>query len=112
MSVIAINGDNTIPQPSQVKEEILRHVYDRTSINGVTRRVWYADKKQTILSFSAINTSQYNQLAAYIFNRANPVTYTNAVTGFNFTGYTTAGEDVFIPGNQWLKNITVTITEI
>lgn len=112
MGVVAFNGNSNIPQPSTIKEEILRHVYDRTSINGITRRVWYADKKQAVMTFEAMSIPQYNQIAAYIFNQANPVTYSNAVTGYNFTGYTTTAEDVFIPGNLWLKNITVTITEI
>lgn len=112
MSVVLINGDNTVPQPSAVTEEIIRHVYDRTSINGITRRVWYADKKQVQLTFSAITMAQYSIIANYVYNQANPITYSNSVTGFNFTGFPTTSHDAFIPGNQWLKNITVTITEI
>lgn len=112
MGVVAFNGNSNLPQPSTVKEERIRHVYDKTSITGRTRRVWHADKKQVVLTFEAMSIAQYNQIAAYVFNQANPVTYSNAVTGFNFTGFTTVGEDTFIPGNLWLKNLSVTILEL
>lgn len=112
MGVIAFNGNSNIPQPSTIKEETIRHVFDKSSITGVTRRVWHADKKQVVMTFEGITISQYNVIAAYIFNRANPIVYSNAVTGINFRGFTSQGEDAFIPGNLWLKNITVTITEI
>ena len=112
MAIIALNGDNTIPQPSSLKEEIIRHVSDKTSIKGVTRRTWLADKRQVTMGFTGVNISQYNQIAAYIFNQANPVTYTNYVTGYQFTGFTTVGEDQFIPGSSWLKNLTITILEL
>lgn len=112
MGPIYINGDGTIKQPSGLKEEIIRHVYDKTSITGRTRRTWLADKRQVVMTITGVNLQQYAQIAQYIYNQANPVTYYNSVTGINFTGFVTAGIDEFLPGNQWMKNLTITILEL
>jgi hypothetical protein len=110
-SIVSFNGDFSIMQPSTLKEERMRKVHDSTSVNGVIRRSWYADKWQVTLTFSGVSIPQYNVIAQYIYNQANPVTYYNSVTGTTFTGFVTAGIDTFIPGNSWLKNLSITLQE-
>lgn len=109
---LALNNDFTVAQPSALKEELVRQVHNRVSITGVQRRIWLADKHQATLTWSAVNQTQYAQLAAYIYNQGNTITYTNTVTGFNFIGFATASEDNFMQGTSFLKNISVTILEV
>lgn len=112
MASISINNDFTIPQPSGIKEEIIRHVHDRVSIKGVQRRIWMADKHRVELTWEAITLAQYNQLAAYLFNQGNSVTYTNAVSGVSFIGFPNHSTDNFIRGNSWIRNFSAQILEV
>lgn len=111
MGPISLNGDANIKQPATLKEDIIRHVYDKTSISGVTRRTWLADKNQVTMQFTGVSLEDYALLSSYLYNGPNPVTYANTVTGVNFSGFITKGIDEFIPGNSWLKNMTITILE-
>lgn len=111
MSVISLNGNSSLKQPSTLKEELIHKVHDNTSVNGKIRRTWLADKYQVEMTFSGVNQAEYAALAPYLFNGANAVTYANAVTGVNFTGFATKSVDTFLPGNSWLKNLTVTIQQ-
>lgn len=81
------------------------------SVSGVVRRAWYADKWQVTMMFTGVNLQDYNYITQYIYNGANPVTYSNAATGVSFTGFVTAGVDVFIPGASFLRNLTITIQQ-
>lgn len=63
------------------------------------------------MTFEGVSIPDYNVIAQYIYNRANPVTYYNSVTGISFTGFVTAGIDTFLPGSSWLKNLTITIQQ-
>lgn len=112
MSFISINGDNTIPQPSTLKEEIIRQVHDRVSVTGVVRRIWLADKYLVTIGWTALNQTQYNQLAPYLFNQANTVTYYNSVTGVSIVGFPTNSTDQFLQGASFLKNFTATIQQV
>ena len=111
MGIIAFNGNYNIPQPATLKEELVHKVHNSSSITGVVRRTWLADKYQVVLTFDGISISQYNVLAQYIFNQANPVQYTNAATGLNFTGFVTASSDTFLPGASFFRNVAVTIQQ-
>lgn len=111
MAFIALNGNNTIPQPSALKEELKQKVVDRTSIKGVMHRYWEAQKKQATMHFSMLSQSQYNTLMGYFANGGYPVTYTNYASGFSFTGFATVAEAEYIPGASMLKDMDVTIVE-
>lgn len=111
MGVISFNGNSNMKQPSALKEELIHKVHNSTSINGTVRRSWYADKYQVEMSFSGVSLAEYAVLAPYIFNQANAITYRNAVTGINFTGFVTSSIDTFIAGGSWLKNITLKIQQ-
>ena len=111
MSTIAFNGNYGLKQPSGIKEELKRKVHDSTSVKGVTRRTWYADKWMITLTYTGVSIDDYNAIAVYIYNNANAVTYSNSVTGTDFTGFVKAGIDTFIPGASWLKNLSITILQ-
>lgn len=64
------------------------------------------------MTMTGVSLAEYARIAQYIYNQASPVTYYNAVTGWNFTGFVTAGIDEFMPGNQWYKNLTITMLEL
>lgn len=109
--IISLDGDNTIRQPYQLKEELVRRLRDSTSINGTVRRAWYADKWSVTMDFTGVSIAEYNALAQYIYINANPVVYANSFTGVNFTGFITPTMDVFQPGSTWLKNVNIIIQE-
>lgn len=108
---ISLNGDSTIAQPATLKEENIRQVHDRISVTGVQRRYWYADKVQVTLGWTALTSAQYNQLAAYIFNQGNTITYANSITGINFIGFPTTSQDQFYSGASFLRDLTVVILQ-
>lgn len=109
---ISLNGDNTIQQPSKLKEGLVRKVHDRVSITGVARRIWMADKYQVTLTWEALTSAAYNQLAGYLYNQGNTVTYFNSVTGITFVGFPTSDADEFLKGNNFLRNLTTTILQV
>ena len=111
MAFIALNGDYGIPQPSGLTEEIKQKVVDRTSIKGVHHRYWEAQKKQATMTFSMLNQAQYNKLIGFFYNQGNTTDYSNAQSGFSFTGFATVAEAEYVPGASFLKDMTVTIIE-
>lgn len=111
MAFISFNGDYGIPQPSQLTEEIKQKVVDRTSIKGVIHRYWEAQKKQATMHFSMLNQTQYNKIIGYVYNQGQPITYNNASSGFNFSGFATVAEAQYQPGASMLKDIDITIVE-
>lgn len=111
MALIAFNGDYTIPQPSELTEEIKQKVVDRTSIRGVMHRYWETQKKIASMHFSMLNSTDYNKLTSYVFNAGALLTYTNAASGFSFTGFATVAEAKYLPGSGLLKDVDVTIVE-
>lgn len=71
-----------------------------------------ADKYQSTLGWEFVSQTEYALIASYVYNAGNTVTYYNSVTGFNFVGFATVAEDEFIRGDQFLKNLNVTILEV
>jgi hypothetical protein len=111
MAFIALNGDYGIPQPSALTEEIKQKVVDRVSIKGVIHRYWEAQKKQATMEFSMLNQAQYSKLIGFFYNQGGTRHYSNAQSGFDYVGFATVAEAQYVPGADFLKNMTVTIIE-
>lgn len=109
--IIAINGDSTTAQPSELKEGLKQKVHDRVSLKGTYTRVWIAQKHHVTMKFTAINQSQYATLMSYLTGTANPVHYQNFDSGFSFTGFPTVAEDTYYKGASLLKDLTVQLEE-
>lgn len=107
---ITLNGDSSI-QPSNVKEDLLQKVITRVSIKGNLHRYWEAQKKQVTLTYSAITNAQFLVLMSYLANQGNPVTYSNPNSNFTFTGFATTSTAEYLPGNNFLRHMTITIDE-
>ena len=108
--MIYLNGDNS-QQPSSLQEDTVQKLVDRTTILGVTHRYWEAQKYKVVMTFSAIDNTQWLLLMSYCANGANPVTYYNSSSTFNFTGFATTTADVFIKGGSYLRNMTITLIQ-
>lgn len=107
---VALNG-NTQIQPSALSEDITQKVVDMETIGGLYFRYWQAQKYSVKMTFSAITTAQWQQLMGYLANGSNAVTYFNNVSGFSFSGFATTAAAVYIRGNSYLRDMTVTITQ-
>lgn len=110
MSLIVLNGNQNVPQPSALKEEYIQIMMDKATITGLTRRIWLAQKMQVTFTLSAINQSDYSLLNSYI-EGGKEISYANNVSGFNFSGFATSAADVYIRGSSLLRNMTITILE-
>ena len=109
-NIISLNGNSGIPQPATLKEELTQVMRDKVSINGTSRRVWLAQKKQATFTLTGITQAQYSTLVGYFYGGAQ-VTYANSQSGFTFTGYATVAEAEYWRGASFLRNMTVTILE-
>ena len=110
MALISLNGNSGIPQPSSLKEEYVHVMRDKTTITGLSRRIWLAQKMQATMTFEAITQAQYSTLNGYI-QGGGLIAYTNSVTSFNFSGFATQATDEFIRGASLLRNVTITILQ-
>ncbi len=108
---IALNGDYTIAQPTDITEGVVQIVHDNTSIYGVVRRIWLAQKHTVKLQWSNLTMSEYEQIVDKFYGTFNAVTYTNTYSGLSITGYATAAEAPFIKGASFKRSLTMTIQE-
>lgn len=111
MSLIALNGNSNIPQPSELTEEYIQMRIVKSTITGITRQIWLNQKKQVTMKLEAISQSDYNLINSYI-NGGNPITYTNASSGWNFTGFASTATDQYLRGASMLRTMTITLLEI
>lgn len=111
MSLISLNGNSNIPQPTGLKEELTQVVKDKVTILGKTNRVWLAQKKQATFSLEGINQSQYATLIGYFYGGAQ-VAYANSSSGFSFNGFATVAEAEYWRGASMLRDMHITILEV
>lgn len=109
-NIISLNGNSNIPQPATLKEELTQIMRDKVSINGTSRRVWLAQKKQVTFTLTGITSAQYNTLIGYFYGGAQ-VSYANSQSGMSFSGYATVAEAEYWRGASFLRNMSITILE-
>lgn len=111
MSLISLNGNSNVPQPSELTEEYKHIRIVKSTITGLTRQIWLAQKRQVTMKLSGVTQAQFNQIDSYIAS-GNPIAYANSSSGWSFNGYATSAADQYIRGASMLRNMTITILEI
>ncbi len=110
MSLISLNGNPNVPQPSDLTEEYIQIMMDKATITGLTRRIWLAQKRQATFKLSAISSSDYNLINSYI-EGGNLIAYSNSNSGFAFSGFATSAAASYLRGASLLRDMTITILE-
>jgi|GEM_PF-6874581 len=110
MSLITLNGNSGVPQPSELTEEYLHVRRVRTTITGLSRQIWLAQKMQVTMKFEGITQSQFNLLNGYIAGGAL-ISYSNSSSGWSFSGFATSAPDQYIRGASMLRNMTIVILQ-
>lgn len=83
---------------------------DKSTITGLTRRIWLAQKRQATFTLSAISQSDYSLINSYI-EGGNLISYANSVSGFSFTGFAVSAAAKYIRGSSLLRDMTITLLE-
>lgn len=112
---VSISGDSTIPQPSQLLEELLQIQGDNTSINGALQRNRLGQKKQATLTYTYLTPAQYQALIAK-FTTGSGVYYSNDASDyaggiFAFSGLPFFSESPYVQGASLYRPLQVRIRE-
>lgn len=110
MGIIALNGNSSIAQPSGLKEGYVHVMVDKSTITGLQRRMWLAQKKQAVLVFDALSQADYNTINSYI-EGGNLITYNNTTTGWSFSGFATSEVAEYWRGASLLRKMTLNLLE-
>lgn len=110
MALISLNGNSNIPQPSDLTEEYIHVMVNKTTIVGLTRRIWLAQKRQVVIVMNAVSQADYATINSYI-EGGNLITYTNNSTGWSFSGFATTSVAKYMRGADLLRDLTLTIQE-
>ncbi len=110
MALISLNGNSSVPQPTTLKEGYVHVMVDKTTITGLQRRMWLAQKMQAVLGFDALNQSEYDLLNGYI-EGGGLITYTNDTNGWSFSGFATAEVSEYWRGASLLRKMTINLLQ-
>lgn len=113
---IQINSDSTIPQPSDLLEELLQIQSENQSIAGGLQRNRLGQKKQATLQYSYLSPTQYQALISKfttgsgIFYYNDQSNYTGGI--FTFSGLPYFSESSYVQGASLYRPFQVRIREL
>ncbi len=110
MGLITLNGNSNIAQPSGLKEGYVHVMVDKTTITGLQRRMWLAQKMQAVLIFDALDQSEYTTLNNMI-EGGGLISYVNNTNGWSFSGFATSEVSEYWRGASLLRKMTLNLLQ-
>lgn len=112
---VRINGDSSIPQPSNLAERLVQIQSENESIGGSVQRNRIGQKKEAILSYEMLSPTEYQALIAKV-TTGSGVGYVNDQSNyaggvFSFSGLPYFQEDEYVPGASLNRPFVVRIRE-
>lgn len=110
MALVSLNGNSSIAQPSMVKEGYVHVMVDKTTITGLQRRMWLAQKMQADLTWDALDAADYGTINSYI-EGGGLITYENLQNGWAFSGFGKTTVSEYLRGASLLRKMTLSLLQ-
>lgn len=113
---ISINGDSTVPQPSELLEELIQIQSENVSISGGLQRSKIGQKKQVTMRYEEVPPADYQSLISK-YTTGSGLYYSNPSANyaggvFAFSGLPYFSEFPYVPGASLYRPFDVRIREI
>ncbi len=109
-NLISLNGNSNIAQPMAVKEGYVHLMVDKTTITGLQRRMWLAQKMQADITWDALNAADYGTINSYI-EGGGLILYTNNQNGWSFYGFGKTTVSEYLRGASLLRKMTLSLLQ-